>query len=46
MAFDLEPSTRRLGERFLSQTDIKSVRVPMLHGLRDKECPRCCGVNA
>jgi hypothetical protein len=32
---DLEPSTRRLGERFLFETDFKSVPVPMLHGLGD-----------
>ena len=32
---DLEPSTRRLGERFLFETDLKSVPVPMLHGLGD-----------
>jgi hypothetical protein len=42
---DLEPSTRCLSER-LFQTEFKKVRVPMLHGLRGKECPRCCGVNA
>jgi hypothetical protein len=43
---DLEPSTRRLGERFLFQADFKRVRLPMLHDLRGKECLQCCGVNA
>ena len=42
---DLERSTRRLSERFLFQADFKSLRVTILHGLRGKECPRCCGVN-